>query len=127
MRISDWSSDVCSSDLEKEYGAAISDTDRNLYKSAAKLKSMPEAEKWLAEQAKGANVMIQNAIKTFESIFAKEAESIYAEAAKEIDKKYKSSIGKMKRKAVMKIVGHVVIILRSEEHTSEIQSLMRIT
>src|SRR3546814_4619638 len=62
---------------EKEYGAAINDTDRNLYKSAAKLKSMPEAEKWLAEQAKGANVMIQNAIKTFESIFAKEAESIY--------------------------------------------------
>src|SRR3546814_12710210 len=84
---------------EKEYGAAINDNDRNLYKSAAKLKSMPEAEKWLAEQAKGANVMIQNAIKTFESIFAKEAESIYAEAAKE----------------------------RSEEHTSELQSLMRIS
>ncbi len=100
---------------EKEYTEAIKATERNIYKTLAKRakheKDVKKLEHWLDEEAKGANVMIKNAIKTLESLVGKKAREVYEKAAKAIDKEYKTKLTKMKVKAGLKIFTHVTLIL----------------
>jgi len=100
---------------EKEYAKVITITERNIYKTLAKkaqkTRDPKKLEKWLAEEAKGANVMIANAIKTLESLANIRAKKVYAQAAEAVDKKFKTHLRNQKVKVGVKIAGHVTLIL----------------
>src|SRR3546814_6184928 len=89
MRISDWSSDVCSSDLRERYATVIS---------------------MLCEMFAGLPRKIIEALDEINGIDGSEV---------------KRDWGAPLQKAVVKRVAEEVV--RSEEHTSELQSLMRIS
>src|SRR3546814_6998583 len=91
MRISDWSSDVCSSDLRKEKRSARRATDQSR----------------LTSSSCTATIRVLKAMQT---------RSRYARARV-----------KMSVFAFPKRFARTPMLLRSEEHTSELQSLMRIS
>lgn len=102
-------------DKEKLYSEAIAITEKNLLKTFKKqAEKIPDPKKlqyWLEEECKGANIMIKNAIKTFEATVKSRAEKMYENAATAVDKKYKSDLRKRKFKAALKIGAHVTLIL----------------
>ena len=99
-------------DKQKEYQDALRSTEVAIIKRAQSLKSkIGDIKKWLAEELKGAQVMISNAIKTFEGLIRTKAEEFYAKAAAAIDKKFKTDLRNMKIKAALSIVKDVVIII----------------
>src|SRR3546814_6920253 len=98
MRISDWSSDVCSSDLRAPYAALHS-----RIQVQVKLKPVVERERFAA--------FIQHGLKA-----AGCPHTLLADSGIEL-----------LRQASKGLPRQAGLILRSEEHTSELQSLMRIS
>lgn len=102
-------------DKEKLYSEVIAITEKNICKSFAnrweKEKDEKKLERWLEEEVKGANVMIKNAIRTFESMVKSRAKKMYEKAAAAVDKKYKTNLRGRKFMAGLKILGHVTLIL----------------
>src|SRR3546814_2955076 len=111
MRISDWSSDVCSSDLLSEAREMLLEARRKLAKRVDP-----------AEQAKLDKIAKSlAATNTFETIAEEWLEKIEKEGAAPLTlKKARWLLGK-----TYAAIGRRPI--RSEEHTSELQSLMRIS
>src|SRR3546814_3802695 len=104
MRISDWSSDVCSSDLAGEHADLSADDDgQSIHLVHPKT------------PAPGRPIDLKREIETIEleqiHVALDLADSIISEAARLLSLKRTTLIEKM----------------RSEEHTSELQSLMRIS
>src|SRR3546814_5439599 len=114
MRISDWSSDVCCSDLANSQGLAVSVAGGTFdVGGAATISSLAVTEKgtltvMLDTGATGTNLQV-----TGNASFAEESKLA------------------LKLSSIEQAEGqHVVLTagtLRSEEHTSELQSLMRIS
>src|SRR3546814_4082301 len=100
MRISDWSSDVCSSDLNRLIQINLVGTFRCVAKSAAGMLTLDPG----TDGERGAIVMTA---------------SVAAEDGQIGQAAYSASKGG--------VVGMTLPIARSEEHTSELQSLMRIS
>lgn len=111
-------------DKEKEYKEVLKLTEKALLESSKKkapefLKATKgdkelaahQLMKWLSEEAKGANVMIKNALLTFEGVCQKYMLELWAKVGAAIDKKFKTAIAKAKAKAVLKIVGLSIIIV----------------
>lgn len=111
-------------DKEKEYKEILKITEKALLETSKK--KAPEFLKkangdkavgakllmqWLSEEAKGANVMIKNALTTFEGVCQKYMLELWAKVAAGIDKKFKTAITKAKVKAVLKIVGLSILIV----------------
>src|SRR3546814_4300673 len=92
MRISDWSSDVCSSDLQRENFVQQRDDDKRRLKTASSEAVKPALQSHID--------YLCEAVKSIEKLIRQSAESLDREK---------------------------VTHLRSEEHTSELQSLMRIS
>src|SRR3546814_4262034 len=96
MRISDWSSDVCSSDLMKEY----SDGARGFIRVCANISAITQ--------------FLPQDIKSFSSAYP----NIHVDLEEQVTP------------AIIKSIAENAVdvgIFRSEEHTSELQSLMRIS
>ncbi|RYG38766.1 MAG: hypothetical protein EON93_01370 [Burkholderiales bacterium] len=111
-------------DKEKEYKEILKLTEKALLESSKKkapeLLKQAKGDKtagakllaqWLGEEAKGANVMIKNALSTFEGVCQKFMLELWAKVAAGIDKKFKTAITKAKVKAVLKIVGLSILIV----------------
>ncbi|MFN0183589.1 MAG: hypothetical protein ACKVQR_07195 [Aquabacterium sp.] len=111
-------------DKEKEYKSILKATEEALLSTAKK--KAPEFLKatkgdkalaanklmqWLSEEAKGANVMIKNALTTFEGVCQKFMVDLWNKVAATIDKKFKSQILKTQVKAVLKIIGLSIVIV----------------
>src|SRR3546814_10339381 len=97
MRISDWSSDVCSSDLCQGYSEPGAGSDLANFKTSAHIEN---------------GEFVVNGQKIWTST-AKQADMIFCLVRTEPD--------------APKHGGISYLIFRSEEHTSELQSLMRIS
>src|SRR3546814_3201889 len=115
MRISDWSSDVCSSDLYRALrrkifaNRALADEDRN---------------PWLAEEHETSRSLTKNNPEGSESFIAT-ADDMEAALNGDVDVGDRFSIvipTKVERNEQSGAIPN-----RSEEHTSELQSLMRIS
>src|SRR3546814_8701909 len=102
MRISDWSSDVCSSDLEPK-GAEIK-------------RRLGQAEIVLGRIAKHVRTAAQGFLDHVQRI---------AEAG--IVRRQKAQVQKLEQAGVDVVAAEGGRQARSEEHTSELQSLMRIS
>jgi len=111
-------------DKEKEYKDILKLTEKALLETAKKkgpefLKAAKgdktlasnKLMQWLSEEAKGANVMIKNALSTFEGVCQKYMLELWAKVGASIDKKFKTAITKAKVKAVLKIVGLSIVIV----------------
>jgi hypothetical protein len=111
-------------DKEKEYKDILKLTEKALLETAKKkgpefLKAAKgdkalaanKLMQWLSEEAKGANVMIKNALSTFEGVCQKYMLELWAKVGATIDKKFKTAITKAKVKAVLKIVGLSIVIV----------------
>src|SRR3546814_7057682 len=108
MRISDWSSDVCSSDLAKPEQALGQGLDHGLVAGL-----VGHARPRLRQRGglRGADQVVQRAL-------------LLAEAA--VDREGAGDVGRVAADLGAGVDQHQVAI-RSEEHTSELQSLMRIS
>src|SRR3546814_10609969 len=110
MRISDWSSDVCSSDLWDFGAETIMTTSQQV------AKSLPYLRRY-ARALTGSQTSGDNFVKaTLEAIIA-EPEMLEADPRPRV----------ALYKAFQRIYDSAHIEVRSEEHTSELQSLMRIS
>ncbi len=107
---------------EKEYKTILTETERALYATAQK--KAPELVKgkdrdaaklamvkWLEEEAKGANVMIRNALTTFQGVAEKKMNELWLKIADTIDKKFKTTLRNAKIVAALKITGLVIVII----------------
>jgi hypothetical protein len=107
---------------EKEYKNILMLTERALYATA--LKKGPELMKggdrksaeaklidWLTEEAKGANVMIGNALTTFKGVAEKKMTEVWNKIAAVVDAKFKTSLRNAKIVAGLKITGLVIVIV----------------
>lgn len=109
---------------EKEYKGILLATEKAL--TATARKKAPEFLKaasgdkalasnklmqWLSEEAKGANVMIRNALTTFEGVCRNFMVELWNKVATTIDKKFNSEIRKAQVKAVLKIIGLSIVIV----------------
>lgn len=109
---------------EKTYKEILKETENNVL--ATLKKRSPEflqkaggdgrnaaelAVAWMTEEAKGANVMIANALRTFEGIVEKKAEEIWDAVSKQVDKKFKDILKKAKFAAAAKITGLAILIV----------------
>src|SRR3546814_7991847 len=103
MRISDWSSDVCSSDLPHLLGPLFGEFDRNLVAIEDRL--------GVYIAARGSRVQIEG-----EPEAAARARDVLTGLYNRLDEGHDIDAGMVD-----------AIIARSEEHTSELQSLMRIS
>src|SRR3546814_9778265 len=115
MRISDWSSDVCSSDLP----AAIAGHDR-LVRRVLRPQAGHEAAALIVEQDRGPRVGFfgdEAAIDRRDPLRMADIEAVRRQGLHEARLKAAvAALGRLQRR-----------IGRSEEHTSELQSLMRIS
>src|SRR3546814_6867068 len=110
MRISDWSSDVCSSDLLTPLGRQIL--------------LLTALEGFSVEEAGLITGTDQPTVET-----------LLADAVGELDREARTSVLiiedepliAMELEQIVRDLGHRVAGIRSEEHTSELQSLMRIS
>src|SRR3546814_6186042 len=121
MRISDWSSDVCSSDLRAQARAQVVQ-ERQFRKDAHP--EMREARARLAaldDQAEGMANTIRASFKEQFDVAVHGEKQIQSEIAK-VERQAQAERG---RGVQMSILERQVD--RSEEHTSELQSLMRIS
>lgn len=120
----DWEKQMKSfkSAKEKEYREVIAITEANVMKTAAKkrddLQKEGSADKrlamlktWIDEEVKGAEVLIRNALKSFEGIVKKQMETLWDKIAQSVDKKFKTNIRNMKITAILKIIGLVTVIV----------------
>src|SRR3546814_1974638 len=116
MRISDWSSDVCSSDLPTLFAAAaVRRAACRLHPSSACDTNIPWVRLGLKPASKKSGC--------FGAIF-----TLFTVRAGGIDNGYEKGAGR--RRCAPKENGRVCVCVlgkrgRSEEHTSELQSLMR--
>src|SRR3546814_9345951 len=117
MRISDWSSDVCSSDLIETVAlpwqdAAIPLAQKILKQTGTPTASVtplhPKASRATREQPFLAELLLNQPITGRDS----DKDKVQADA---------------QRKGAAKVCGGVRVAVRTEEHTSELQSLMRIS
>src|SRR3546814_2525447 len=109
MRISDWSSDVCSSDLAASLTRAAS------LASAASLPNVPSTAVMLSVMVPMSSVMFMSVTRVLSvvvSVLSPQADTARAAPATNVP------ITSLER---------IARICRSEEHTSELQSLMRIS
>src|SRR3546814_2759396 len=119
MRISDWSSDVCSSDLVAEVGVVpglvhLVERDVRMRPQAAvehadllEVRQHRERGVGAVAVAQGLEVRVHAAVQVDARLLGLDEETHVAEVGLEVER--------------------VVGTLRSEEHTSELQSLMRIS
>src|SRR3546814_8063694 len=125
MRISDWSSDVCSSDLHTRLEAADPPIDTELQQQwlDAQGPSVPELEAWLDEQAPRFDV-----VAFFTYLYATTTVGLPV-AARHTATALVPCAHDEPPLALHAFdrVAHLADSLRSEEHTSELQSLMRIS
>ena len=106
---------------EKEYKEILMATERALYATAKKKGSelqgveRKNAEatllKWLEEEAKGANVMIRNALSTFKSLAEAKMNELWAKVAQAVDKQFKTTLRNAKIVAALKITGLAIVIV----------------
>lgn len=109
---------------EKEYKNVLALTEKALLETAKKkgpefLKAAKgdkalasnKLMQWLSEEAKGANVMIKNALTTFEGVCKKFMVELWEKVAATIDKKFKTAIRNAKVKAVLKIIGLSIVVV----------------
>src|SRR3546814_8302105 len=117
MRISDWSSDVCSSDLQDMLDAVLAAIERD-------------------RQQRAVDRDISKVRERFETLSAREQQVMQLVTVGKLNKQVAGDLGisevtvKIHRAAVMRKMGArslADLIRRSEEHTSELQSLMRIS
>jgi hypothetical protein len=107
---------------EKEYKEILAHTERALYATAQK--KAPElmkggdqkaAEaallKWLDEEAKGANVMIGNALAAFKGVAEKKMNELWGKIAEAVDKTFKTTLRNAKIVATLKITGLAIVIV----------------
>src|SRR3546814_1365111 len=98
MRISDWSSDVCSSDLD-----------------AGRQKAIKDELEWIRQSPKARQAKSKARIKSFDQLVEAQEKRIPGKAQIVIQ-------------VPQRLGGKVIEVEnRSEEHTSELQSLMRIS
>src|SRR3546814_1865527 len=112
MRISDWSSDVCSSDLFDDAGVVLAQLESPTEAIAAAL---------LTARARGAIALLNPApanAPTTRDLLA------LADVTTPNETEF---AGLVSRHVGERLDGDAVASLRSEEHTSELQSLMRIS
>ena len=67
--------------------------------------------KWLEEEAKGANVMIRNALSTFKTVAEKKMNELWLKIAQAVDKKFKTTLRNAKIVAALKITGLAIVIV----------------
>src|SRR3546814_2080209 len=103
MRISDWSSDVCSSDLHAGDGLRLVDC-----RVTNAVRCVPPQNKPTGIEAANCRPFLVGEIETMKSL------------------RVVLCLGSLAHAAVLTTLG-VRKVLRSEEHTSELQSLMRIS
>src|SRR3546814_3727808 len=122
MRISDWSSDVCSSDLIDAFNARKATLDKELQTKATEIQN--------AQKTAGANsATLQPKIEAFQKRRAEIQQELatlgrpIALAQAYVEEQVSSKMGDALKSAMTKNK----VDLRSEEHTSELQSLMRIS
>src|SRR3546814_6104252 len=118
MRISDWSSDVCSSDLVEAVGEAIR---RAVSRSGTRAKQAAAAVAGSAVITKVIPMPADLDDDDMESQVELEAVNYIPYPIEEVNLDFEV-LGMMPGNAEM-----VQVLLRSEEHTSELQSLMRIS
>src|SRR3546814_1562482 len=108
MRISDWSSDVCSSDLQRGHGAGgVLD-----HVAHDRLEAVGDAVELVLQRRGDAHVA---------------ADQVAVPADSHADALHVAGTTHRHGPAAADAVEHVVADHRSEEHTSELQSLMRIS
>src|SRR3546814_9788471 len=104
MRISDWSSDVCSSDLQDMLDAVLAAIERD-------------------RQQHAVDRDISKVRERFETLSAREQQVMQLVTVGKLNKQVAGDLGISE--VTVKI--HRAAVMRSEEHTSELQSLMRIS
>src|SRR3546814_4324339 len=123
MRISDWSSDVCSSDLEENGLYRITDGTHTTLAAAGPLNPLelrdPRSTGAVAEP------LVDESGGTVRRIAGNDLPMLRKVAA-DRDRFGRDWIG-LKRGEGYVVTGVLQIPVRSEEHTSELQSLMRIS
>src|SRR3546814_3185762 len=128
MRISDWSSDVCSSDLE--VGALLREQqlERGGLVGVRRAVDSGEADQ-LERIADACGVQHEHPNRDRDFIF-REFREIFADIVVERQLFLLDQLGRGERGELLRDRGRIkesVTIERSEEHTSELQSLMRIS
>ncbi len=104
---------------EKEYKDILAHTEKAVYTSAQKKAMEFQKDKdpikvaaaYLTKEAEGANVMIKNAITTFQGLAAKKMDELWTKIAEKIDKKFKTKLKNEKIKAGFKIAGLVILVI----------------
>ena len=107
---------------EKEYKDILAFTEQALRTTAKKKgeelmkggdRKAAEAAllKWLDEEAKGANVMIRNALTTFKGVAEKKMNELWAKIADAVDRKFKTTLRNAKIVAALKIAGLAIVIV----------------
>src|SRR3546814_9296661 len=131
MRISDWSSDVCSSDLNKANYAAREERtlEQVILPTQAAAQTIADKVKGgtsLAAAAKSAGLAVAGLSDLSQQQYAEKSSDAVAKAV------FAAPRGGIAQIAKSPLGWHVVRVsnvttTRSEEHTSELQSLMRIS
>src|SRR3546814_9983513 len=118
MRISDWSSDVCSSDLldARRTRPGLSSKVRELL--AARAADMPDMETTARELLMTARTLRRRLL---------DEGTTYAELRDEVRQTLAEEFLSGPRMSIEQIDARLGYAERSEEHTSELQSLMRIS
>src|SRR3546814_1134085 len=126
MRISDWSSDVCSSDLSRAAGDALDDRDRQavLDQDGALFDVRLEIAGYALRLEKAAPLPDGVRIKAeFGHVLGEAAPGI-----RSAERVHQPARQPAERHAAADVAGREpAALLRSEEHTSELQSLIRIS
>src|SRR3546814_10893349 len=117
MRISDWSSDVCSSDLH----AALSEVHKRVKEGVPLSRAMAVAPK-LFPPMTAAMAEAGEANGKLAPALAKLAETL-----ERSESLRQTIVSALIYPAMLFAIAGGVILMRSEEHTSELQSLMRIS
>jgi hypothetical protein len=114
--------DVFRKEKEREYKEILVHTERALYATAQKKapelmkggdRKAAEAAllKWLDEEAKGANVMIRNALTTFKGVAEKKMNELWDKIAQAVDRKFKTTLRNARIVAALKITGLAIVIV----------------
>src|SRR3546814_6978519 len=124
MRISDWSSDVCSSDLDQQAGGADQRRRRGPFEHAAALSRFAIACRRVQQVSAEPAAMTTTAVGSAYAVPETRVSSGASTQAATISHiRCGSAIGPRKSCAPSTVPPRV----RSEEHTSELQTLMRIS
>src|SRR3546814_2231896 len=113
MRVSDWSSDVCSADLYSRSGAYLALLATDVLRDRAAGAVAPTAPRFESLKQGGTSIAAQQSI-GFGAIFVIFLLTLLLAG---------QSVGMLAEEKGNKVIE---ILARSEEHTSELQSLMRI-